>query len=135
MLLALALCAATATVDARYVYRWSENGVDHYSDVEHPGAERVWVDDAKAQNRSGSGAPRAAGAPAGDPLQDPTSPEFRQMRCDQKQGQLKQYESAAKLVEKNALGVEREYTPEEKDKLVAQTRAEVAKYCGESEEP
>lgn len=133
MLLAFALCAAIPPADARYVYRWSENGVDHYSDIEHEGAERVWVpDDAKAQGSAGS--ERGAESPQ-DPLKDPKSPEFRKMRCDQKQTQLRQYEGANKIMEKNAAGVEHEYTPAERDQLLAQVRAEVASYCGEGETP
>src|SRR5687767_8671209 len=94
MLLALALCAAVPPATAGYVYRWTENGVDHYSDIERSGAERVWVpDDAKSSGSAGPRAPSASADPAAA-LQDPKSPEFLKMRCDQKSKQLEQFSNA-----------------------------------------
>lgn len=132
----LALCAVVSSADARYVYRWSENGVDHYSDVERAGAERIWVsDDGKGGRGPAKAAPEAAAPDPAAALKDPKSPEFKKMRCDQRSAQLKQFEGAGKLVERNAAGEEHEYTPEEREKLIAQTKADVERYCGPGETP
>jgi hypothetical protein len=136
-LVALALCAVVSSADARYVYRWSENGVDHYSDVERAGAERIWVSD---DGKSGSHGPAKAAPAEAEPdpaaaLKDPKSPEFKKMRCEQRSAQLKQFEGASKLTERNAAGEEHEYTPEEREKLIAQTKADVERYCGAAETP
>lgn len=132
MLVALALCSVLTVADARMVWRWTENGVDHYSDVEHPGAERVWLpDDARSK---GGGPPRPAAPPA-NPQQDPGSDEFRQARCDQKKAQLQQYEEAGRLIERSGSGEEHVYTPEEREQLLVKTRAEIVDYCGEGESP
>lgn len=135
MLVAFALCTAVPPVLAGYVYRWTEDGVEHFSDVERAGAERIWVpDEARSPVGAGARAPSASADPTAA-LKDPNSPEFRQVRCDQRSKLLAQLTSATKLVQRDAEGFERDATPEEREKALASVRADVEKYCAEAPTP
>ena len=135
MLVAFVLCTAIPPALGGYVYRWTEDGVEHFSDVERSGAERLWVpDDARSPVGAGTRGPSASADPAAA-LKDPKSPEFLQARCDQRSKLLEQLTNATKLVQRDADGFERDATPEEREKALASARADVEKYCAEAQTP
>lgn len=133
--LGLALSAAVAAVQAGAMYRWTDaKGVVHYSDVAVPGAQALGVSKALSQgstSRPAGGVTPAANAEAGDPA-DPESIVARKALCAQKKEQLARYQGSISIVERDTLGTDREYTPAEREQLMAKTKAEMDQACSES---
>lgn len=106
LLAALLLAALVPGVaaDGR-IYRWVDaQGRVHYGDQPARGASEVRV-------------PRvdASGSPAD---------------CDRTRAELDNYRQAKDIVERDALGKERRYTPEERQQLIAITEGKLAAACG-----
>lgn len=115
LLAALLLAALVPGVaaDGR-IYRWVDaQGRVHYGDQPARGASEVRV-------------PRvdASGSPA------PAAPAISQADCDRTRAELDNYRQAKDIVERDALGKERRYTPEERQQLIAITEGKLAAACG-----
>jgi len=116
-LLALALLALTPFVVSAEgrIYQWLDaNGGEHFGDTPPANARSI-----KVKQTSG-------GINAGAEL-----PVVDAAACSAKREQLKSYQLAAKVTETNALGEAREYSDDEKQKLIANTEAQVRTACGE----
>ncbi|NGY04922.1 DUF4124 domain-containing protein [Solimonas terrae] len=96
------------------VYKWVDaQGHFHFSDTAQPGWRRVDVNPTVVD--------------AGPiPTTDTAAAGKRAAECQQKRDALVGYKASARIVERNSLGVEHEYTPEEKQKLIALTEQQLA---------
>lgn len=131
-LFAFALTCVVAPAQAGAVYRWTDaRGVTHYSDVAIPGAQALGVSKALREGTS----TRPAGGVAPEPVADegdaadPESIAARKALCAQKQEQLARYQGSISIVERDTLGTDREYSPAEREQLMAKTRTEVEQAC------
>lgn len=112
--LALALISFAASADGR-IYQWLDgNGVEHFGDTPPANARSIKV------KQTSSGVNAGAVLPVVDAA-----------ACSAKRDQLKGYQLAGKVTETNALGETREYSDDEKQKLIANTEAQVRAACGE----
>jgi hypothetical protein len=121
-LLALATLAGSALA-ADTVYRWTDaNGRLHYSDL--PAADAQSVERVNVRTGTKVDEPPANAEEAARQKSE---------KCAAKRAQFTSYSSAVRLVEKDALGREHEYTPQERDDLIAKTQIEIDQLCvGES---
>lgn len=120
VLIALALVAG-GSVAAGKVYRWiDEQGRVHYTDMPVRNSQEVNV-------RLGTPVGHDADAAAQDEAQAAAKAE----ECTAKKGQYESYKGAVRLVERDSTGHEHEYTPEEREKLLAMTQSEITRLCGE----
>jgi hypothetical protein len=113
------------------VYRWKgQDGKVHYGDTPPAGAQEVRPFDSKVGGPSGS---HSAQAPDTAPMQY-TEEQIaaRDADCANKRTQLKTYRNAARLVERDALGREHEYSVEERQQLVSRTEADIQSLCGDT---
>lgn len=106
------------------VYKWVDvQGGIHYSDTAQPGWRRVDVNptivdaDAPPKSADAGGAGKSAA------------------ECQQKRATLAGYKASSRIVERNSLGVEHEYTPEEKQKLIAMAEQQLAGCPPADDEP
>lgn len=103
----------SCAVQAGPVYKWTdEKGRVHYGDRPAANAKKLDV-----------GPPGAAQAAA------PATPD-QALECQRKKDQLQTYQNAARVIERDSLGNEKEFTEAEKQKLIAVTQAQIARYCG-----
>lgn len=113
----LALCALTpfaASADGR-IYQWLDaNGIEHFGDTPPANARSIKV------KQTSSGINAGAELPVVDAA-----------ACSAKREQLKSYQLAGRVTETNALGESREYSEDEKQKLIVNTEAQVRAACGE----
>lgn len=105
------------------IYRWKgTDGKTHYGDAPPLGAQDV----RNFEQRIGK--PAAAASSQSESLTD-EEVAARDAACATKRSQLKTYQNATQLIERDALGRDREYTPEERKQLVAKLEAEVQTQC------
>ena len=128
-LVLLALCSllvvGVAAAGDR-VYRWKgPDGKIYFGDTPPAGAQDVSSVDMRVPGRAGPSTP-----PAPPPMSEEQLA-ARDADCANKRTQLKSYRSATRLIERDALGREREYTPEERQRLVAKVEAELQTQCGD----
>lgn len=124
----LAMGVASAAGGDR-VYRWKgADGKTYYGDTPPPTAQDVRNFDSKV-----SGPSSAPGAPAATTM---TDEQFaaHETECANKRNQVKTYRTAARLVERDALGREREYTAEERTQLVAKVEGEIQAQCEDAQQ-
>ena len=115
--LAMLLLASTVKADPGKVYRWVDQGGHvHYSDQAEPSAQEVRKN-----------APPTAIAPASENT-DAVS-DARAQECQHKKEQLITYRNASKVTETDGLGNTREYSPEEKQKLIELNEKSVHELC------
>ncbi|WP_028081587.1 DUF4124 domain-containing protein [Solimonas soli] len=120
----LAMACLSAAANAGQVYKWvDKSGHFHFSDTPQPGWTRI---DAGRANALTAEVPRV-----GD---DPGS-EAQAAECQKRRDTLASYRNAARIVERDALGNEKEYGPEQKQALVARAEQQVAEACGENATP
>lgn len=101
------------------VYKWVDAaGRFHFSDTPQPGWTRV-------------DAGRVNTVTAEVPADDGQGEAERAAQCKQKQDTLASFRNSSKVIERDALGVEREYTPEQRQKLIDLTERQVREACGE----
>lgn len=136
LLITMALCslAAAGTAGAGGVYRWTDRaGVEHYGDIPVAGAEPVPLPESAKRQASRDPVPAETGAGTGGASDgdapDAESPEFLAARCEQKKKQLASYQNSVSVVERDALGNEREYSAQERDQLIKITRSEIGRLC------
>ena len=116
----LGLMLASLPVAAAEVYKWVDaNGRIHYGDQPQAGWKRVEV------NAPPASAPASGVAPA----QPTRYGAVDQKACEQKKKDLESYEKATRVVERDALGKEREYSPEDRKKLIELTRKQADDTC------
>ncbi len=121
---ALLLSGLCAVAQAGDIYKWVDaKGSFHYSDLPQAGWTRV------------GDRPGTASATIGDDA-DSNGDErvqalARATDCARKEEQLKTYRNAMRIVERDSLGGEKEYSNEEREKLIAQTEQAIASGCTE----
>jgi opacity protein-like surface antigen len=126
---ALLLSGLCAVAQAGDIYKWVDaKGRFHYSDVAQAGWTRV--DDktgtARASSEDSDGENRE-----GDEEQASTAAARRAADCARAQEQLRTYRSATRIVERDSLGREKEYSDEDREKLLVVTEQQIASNCQE----
>lgn len=117
VLLSVALTAAAGG----QVYKWKDSkGHVHYGDQPVPGAQKIEVAPVNSE-----------AAPAGKGAETDADRAKRTAECARKREQLATYKNAARIVEKNSLGVEREFSDAERQQLIAQTEKQLAEQCAD----
>ena len=112
--IALMLCLAN-TAEAQKMYRWvDEQGRVHYGDRPPPGKRQEL-----RKARDPSAGQDAAGAEVSE-------------ACRELEQRLASYRSATELVEQDALGNKRSYTPEQRAQLIARTEEAREQACATS---
>ena len=100
------------------VYKWvDEKGRTHYSDKPVASAKKLEVK-----------APGAAQA-AKDAANADETEGARARNCQQKKDQLLTYKNAASVKEVDSLGNEKEFTADEKVKLIERTQQQISQLC------
>lgn len=118
--LALGAALLSAAASAGPVYKWVDPaGHFHFSDTPQPGWKRVEV---RSANAATSEIPQIAGGV------DDTQ---RALDCKQKRDTLAGYRKASKIVERDALGQEREYSDEQKNQLIARAEQQAQNACAD----
>lgn len=113
-ILPLLLASTVATAGA--VYKWTDkNGRVHYTDKPVLTGEKVQP---------------KPGTQATEPSPDEVAKAERDAECINHKGQLAVYQSAARLLETDSLGREKEFSPEERQKLIEITEQKVKAACG-----
>lgn len=119
---ALGLALAVVPAMAAEVYKWVDpNGRVHYGDQPQPGWKRVGVN-APPASSPGSAPPAVSG-------------EIDKAACDKKKQELESYQKAARVVERDALGREKEYSAEDRQKLIALAQKEADDVCADRTAP
>ncbi|PPE73362.1 hypothetical protein C3942_13915 [Solimonas fluminis] len=114
----LGLALATVPAMAAEVYKWVDpSGRVHYGDQPQPGWKRVGVN---APPASSPGTPAPAAATYG---------EVDKAACEKKKQELESYQKAARVIERDALGREKEYSPEDRQKLIELARKQADDTC------
>jgi hypothetical protein len=123
---------------AEKAYRWVDaQGHVHYGDQPGKGAEVIKVRPGTLPPVAGKPAEKvpepSAGASSSDaPPEDPrVVAQRRAADCGRRKEQLNTYRHAVRIVEKNSLGDEREYSAEEKERLIKLTEEQIAETCEE----
>ena len=107
---------AAAPVAQADVYKWKDaSGNVHYGDQPANGAEKV---------STGPDNSEAAPDTSADDAQ-----QKRDAECKRKRDQLDTYQKASRIVEKDALGNEKEYDAKDKEALMAVQQAKVKEAC------
>lgn len=121
LLVIFLLAVAGTSAAASKVYRWVDvRGQVHYSD--RPAEDAREVQEVKVKF--------GAATESVEPGEDPAVLEARRVSgCATKRQQLTSYEASVRLVERDSLGREREFTPEERQLLIARTRGEIEQQC------
>lgn len=116
----LGLMLASLPAAAAEVYKWVDaGGRIHYGDQPQPGWKRVDVNAPPASNQ----APGAAPAPV------TTYGTVDRAACEQKRKDLESYEKATRLIERDGLGREREYSADERKQLIEMTKKQADDIC------
>lgn len=101
------------------LYRWVDaNGLVHFSDREHLGAQAF-----------NPGAGIAAAAPSAHKQAAPPTTGSNAQQCKALHQQLRRYENATSITETDALGHSRVYTAAQTKQLVAKTRERADHAC------
>lgn len=128
MTLSLLLLAGLAQADEK-IYRWTgADGKVQYGDLPPQGAKNVQ----KFDQRVGTSAATTTTAP---PVENEAQTQTRRADCANKSAQLKTYKTAARLVEKDSLGREREFTTAERQLLIERTQTDLDAQCAEFAPP
>ncbi|HWU67676.1 MAG TPA: DUF4124 domain-containing protein, partial [Stenotrophobium sp.] len=118
---AVLLLTLAAPAMAGAVYQWTDaQGNVHFGDNPAQGAKKLNLDPA-----DGSAPPQDAAAREAQRAAD----------CSRKRDQLTTFKSAARIVEKDALGNEHEYTGDERTKLIELTQKQVDTACSDQPPP
>ncbi len=116
LIITILLAGFCAAVSAGDVYKWvDKDGNVHYGDRPKHDAEQVIT------------APSANGETA-DP-EAAKAAEAKAAECGRKKAQLENYRKASAIKETDSLGRTREYTEEERQKLLALTEQQATEAC------
>ncbi|MDB5987662.1 MAG: hypothetical protein JWR16_2715 [Nevskia sp.] len=114
----LVLLTGAVHADTGKVYRWVDSvGHVHFSDQADLSAHEVKKN-----------APAASKAPVSD-SSEVSDGGVRAQECQRKKEQLITYRHAAKVTETDGLGNTREYSPDEKQKLIELTEKSIHELC------
>lgn len=132
ILLLLGCLLAPGLASAGKVYRWVDaQGRVHYGDQPARDARELQQLDAPRPAASGAATAQGQSEPTGEASEEEAA--ARAAACTAKREQLKSYETATTLIEKDTLGREREYSSEERAQLVERARSEVQGLCEPAE--
>lgn len=121
LVIALALCSLG--VSAAEVYKWKDaNGRTHYGDRPTQNAEKITV-------KPGSGEDPANADKARKELEALKMQSTKYASCQQKREQIETWKSASKIIEKDGLGREKEYSNDEKQLLLQRAQSTYEKEC------
>lgn len=121
LVVALALCSLSA--NAADVYKWKDaDGRTHYGDRPKPNAEKITV-------KPGSGSDPSIAESGRKELEALKMQDQKYARCKEKREQLETLKSAGKIIEKDGLGREKEYSGDEKQLLLQRNQAAYEKEC------
>lgn len=125
-LVLIVLCLFAGSAHADKIYRWvgADNKI-YFGDTPPLGARDLRPFDRKVGTTAA--APQAAEASSLELT------ETQAADCTRKRAQLGTYRNATRLVERDSLGREREYSDEEKAKLIELTESDLATQCGDLE--
>lgn len=116
LIVTILLAGCCAAVSAGEVYKWVDrDGKVHYGDRPKHEAEQVMT------------APAASGETT-DPEAAKTV-DAKTAECSRKKAQLENYRKASSINETDSLGRTREYSEEERQKLLAVTEQQVTEAC------
>lgn len=119
LLLVLPLLSGIAGAEGRSTYRWvDDKGRVHYSDV--PAAKGRSMQELQVKPGSGAARPVDQAAVAADQ---------RMRECKQRTSQLAAYEASSTISETDGLGNTRDYSAQERARLLERTRAQVNEVC------
>lgn len=120
LLIAVGVVMATGVSASGKLYRWVDaNGKVHFSDRPVAQAEEL-----KLRVPGVSTPPEERADAEGEN-------QARAAECQRKREQLNTYTSASRIIEKDNLGREKEYTADEKQQLVEKTREAITQLCPE----
>ena len=130
--IAALMCAATFGVSAGQVYKWVDpNGRVHFSDTPRPGWTAVDLKSAPSLSADAAGAESTEEGAEGEGS-SAARDRLRADECKRRKEQLDSYLTANRIVERDALGKEKEFSQEERLQLIEQTQKQVAELCGPS---
>lgn len=116
LMMILVLAGGCAAANAGEVYKWvDQHGKVHYGDRPKHEAEQIITAPADGGEAADPEAAKAADARAAE--------------CGRKKAQLENYRKASSIKETDSLGRTREYSDEERQKLLALTEREAAEAC------
>ena len=116
LMMILLLTGGCAAANAGEVYKWVDpQGKVHYGDRPKHDAEQIMSAPAGSGEATDPEATKAADA--------------RALECGRKKAQLENYRKASSIKETDSLGRTREYSDEERQKLLALTEREAAEAC------
>ena len=117
------LLLASSVCQAESIYRWTgADGRIVFGDLPPSSAANV------TRVKSGIARPKSPEAPV--QVQPPSSElASREDDCARKREQVENYRNATKLVERDNLGREKEFSEEERELLIARTEAEINVLC------
>jgi hypothetical protein len=125
LVLCTLLVAGGASAADVHVYRWtSPDGKMHYGDLPPPDAHDIRVFDRRVGTT-------AAGSATAGVQSAPAAPQISEADCTNKRAQLNTYKNATRLVERDSLGREHEFTLAEREQLVTKLQADLDSQCGE----
>lgn len=129
------LAGLSLSAMAGQVYKYVDpQGRVHYADRPKPGWTAVDVRPPPTSNAPPASTAEDSGA-EGDPEAPPAAgsstepPVDRAAQCKSQREQLDTYKAAARITEKDGLGRERDYTPQERDLLIRRTEEQVKQAC------
>jgi hypothetical protein len=132
------LLLAAFGAGAGQIYKWVDaQGRYHYGDQPQPGWTPVEVKPiggpAPERDTPTDAAPQPTTATGTKPGADDSAAreKLRAEECQRRKEQLDTYRRAPKIVERNQLGEEREFSEEQRLKLIEQTQRQVKELCGE----
>ncbi len=124
ILMALLLASTTLTAYAGQIFKYVDpQGRVHYADRPQAGWKLV---DVRPPTNSQAGEGTNTGD---DGAAKPGQDVARATECARKQEQIKTYRNASRIVERDNLGRDKEYTAEEREQLIAKTEAQVEEFC------
>ena len=123
VMMGLCLFASMTIADAAGVYKWKDaDGRVHYGDQPKDGAERI-----KTGPGNGEAAP-----PEDDSNSDAGKQKAKHLEdCGRKRDQLVTYQKASRIVETDSLGNQKEFSDDERQKLVAKTQQQITEGCAD----
>jgi hypothetical protein len=112
---ALLFVLVVAGAQAAEVYKWTdEKGRVHFSDRPVPSAKKIEIK-----------------PPANTPPDEPSEADAARIarECEARREQLLTYQKAARVIERDSLGNEKEFTEAERQQLIARTQHQIQQYC------
>jgi hypothetical protein len=127
------LAAATGGAQAEKMYRWTDaQGKVHFSDRPQVNSAKP-IEVKPGSGPGNAGAAAAASEEGGGNKAAAAAPRNKAGECERLRGQLDTYRSAQRIIEKDSLGNEREYSAGDRDKLVQLTEKSMRDACGGGE--